>query len=265
MESLELKKFLNEVVDSVHSMNTIAVALSLLPEGDINKPKGLDISWKPKDLEYSKMMSRNFAERSSYVYASESLFEYLDNISRNAFWNYPEHNFKGEEKKAIKVYKFLKDTPGITETMSILCELLSHWRNRIVHLNISNAGLSSKKKDVLINNRDDLFLNFHHFDVLMALENFDNKRITLKDVSTLITIAIKSARLVDNYYFLGISEKDINTLQKEFLKNTHFQKIISQDSSKKKERQIEKWVNVNYPYLTEEKLREIIEKIKTCP
>lgn len=265
MESLELKKFLKDIGNSVHSMNTIAVALSLLPNRNVTIPEGLEISWNPKDLEYSKIMSRNYSERSSYVYAAESLFEYLDNISKNAFWNYPEHNFKGEDKKAIKVYKFLNSTPGITETMAVLCELLSHWRNRIVHLSVSNAELSSNKKEVLKNEKDEIYSNFHHFDILIALENFDNKKITLKDVSTLLTIAIKSARLIDRYYFSGISERDIDTLHKDFLKNVHLKKIINQNESKKKERQIEKWVSVNYPYLTEEKSKEILEKLKTSP
>jgi len=265
MESLELKKFLKDVGNSVHSMNTIAVALSLLPNENVTTPKGLEISWNPKDLQYSKMMSRNYSERSSYVYAAESLFEYLDNISKNAFWNYPEHNFKGEEKKAIKVYRFLKATPGITDSMAILCELLSHWRNRIVHLSISNAELSSNKKEILKNEKDDIYSNFHHFDILIALENFDNKKITLKDVSTLITIAIKCARLVDDYYFYGISKKDTETLYTEFLRDIHFKKIINQSESKKKERQIERWLSVNYPYLTVEKSKEILGKIKTSP
>ncbi len=209
MESIELKKFLKDVGDSVHSMNTIAVALSILPKGSIKVPKGLEISWDPKSLENSKIMSRNYAERSSYVYAAESLFEYLENISKNPLWIYDGHDFKGEEKKAIKVYKFLKATPGITETMAILVELLCHWRNRIVHLNISNAGLSSNKKDSLKKERDNIYSNFHHFDIYEALDNFENKKITLKDTSTLITIAIKSVRLVDEYFLTGVVKKTL--------------------------------------------------------
>jgi len=265
MESLELKKFLKDIGDAVHSMNTIAVALSLLPNKEIPIPKGLDISWKPKDLEKSKLMSRNYSERSSYVYAAESLFEYLDNISKNAFWNFPELNFKGEEKKATKVYKFLKSTPGISETMAIICELLSHWRNRIVHLNISNAGLSSKKKEILKNNQKDIYDNFHHFDISIALENFEKKKITLKDTSTLITIAIKCARKVDEYYFTGISTKNIDELKEIFYENEDFQKIMKQKESDKKDRQIKRWISINYPFLTNEKKDEIIEKINTSP
>ena len=265
MESLELKKFLKDVGDAVHSMNTIAVALSLIPNKDITIPKGLDISWNPKDIEKSKLMSRNYSERSSYVYAAESLFEYLDSISKNPFWNYSELNFKGEEKKAIRVYNFLKKIPGITETMAIFCELLSHWRNKIVHSNISNAGLSSKKKEILQDSREEIYDNFHHFDIMIALNNFQQKKITLKDASTLITIAIQSARRVDEYYFSGISTRNIEVLKEYFYKNQNFLKIMKQNNSIKKNRQIEKWLSVNYPYLTDEKRGKIIKKLKTSP
>ena len=266
MESLELKDFLREVGNSVHSMNTIAVALSLLPVDSNKIPDGLDISWDPKDIEYSKIMSRNYAERSSYVYAAENLFEYIENISKNPFWNYPNMNFEGEDKKAIKVYKFLKATPGITETMAILVELLCHWRNRIVHLNISNAGLSSNKKDHLKDERNNIFSNFHHFDILEALDNFNAKKITLKDVSTLITISIKSVRQIDEYFLAGIANKNVNSLKQYFEKDKNFQRIITQTQSEKKVRQLKHWININYPYLSAEKYEDIFHEInKTSP
>lgn len=261
MESLELKKFMIDVGNSVHSMNTIAVALSLLPDDNVATPASLNISWNPKNLEYSKILARNYAERSSYVYAAESLFEYLRTISKNALWNYPDQNFQGDEKKAIKVYKFLKVIPGVSETMAILCELLSHWRNRIVHLNTSNASISSSKRNHLIEERNNIYDNFYHFDIIEALTHYDKKKITLKDTSTLITISIKSARLVDEYFFKGVSKKEIENIEIELLKDKSFQKIIAQNESKKKTRQITKWININYPYLKNKISSKLINKV----
>jgi len=250
MITIELKDFLKEIGDSVHSMNTIAVALSTMPNENPEIPDGLDISWKPQNLNRSKTISRNYAERSALVYAAESLFQFLESISTNIFWKYPEINFNGKEKKADKVYKFLTSIPTISKEMAILAELLCHWRNKVVHAKASNAILSSNKKDLLISKRDDIYETFHHFDVSIALDNFTKNRITLKDVSTLITIVIKCARLVDEYYFDGIAElNDINTYLSFFLMDSEFQLIYNQEHSNKKERQLNTWLNMHYPYI----------------
>ena len=265
MESIELKKFLKEVGESVHSMNTIAVALSYLPDkGKIEIPKGLDVSWKPKDIKNSKFKSRNYAERSSYVYSAESLFEYLEGISKNPFFSYPYINFNGDEKKALKVFKFLSSIPDIDKEMAILCELLCHWRNRIVHMNISNASISSIKKDYLKEKKDIIYKKYHHFDIKQALQNFNNKRITLKDASTLITISIKCVRTVDKYFFHGISEgTSTNKLIDAFKTEISFNNIYKQADSAKRNRQLSRWLEVNYPYLPDFKKEYILKLIKS--
>ncbi|UPT70423.1 MAG: hypothetical protein M0D53_15245 [Flavobacterium sp. JAD_PAG50586_2] len=102
MESLEFKKLIDKIGNTVHSMNTIAVALSIMPLEGFEVPKSLDVSWKPTQIEDSKRRARNFAGKSAYVYVAENLFEYLDEISKNPIWKYSNINFKGEEKKRLK-------------------------------------------------------------------------------------------------------------------------------------------------------------------
>ena len=265
MESIELKKILKEIGESVHSMNTIAVALSYLPDkGKVKVPEGLDISWEPKNIKDSKFKSRNYAERSSYVYSAESLFEYLESISKNPFWAYPDINFIGEEKKALKVFNFLNSIPDIDKEMAILCELLCHWRNRIVHMNISNASISSKKRDYLMEKKDAIYNKYHHFDIKQALDNFDNKRITLKDASTLITLVIKCAKAIDKYFFQGISvDVSTNELIDTFKNDKSFDIIYKQAYSTKRNRQLSRWLEVNYPYLPDGKKETILKLIKS--
>ena len=62
-----LKNFLNDVGNSVHSMNSIAVALSSMTSRT-SVPKGLNISWNIGNLQATKETSRNFRIRSSIVY-----------------------------------------------------------------------------------------------------------------------------------------------------------------------------------------------------
>lgn len=259
LETIELKKLLNEIGNSVHSMNSIAVALSLMPN-NIVIPDGLDVSWKPKNLEQSKIRARTYAEKSTYVYVAENLFEYLNAISKNVFWAYPEINFSGTEKKAIKVHNFLSQIPDISEEMANLSELLCHWRNRIVHASSSNASLSNKKVQQLNSVKDVVYNTFHHFDTTIALENFDNKKITLKDVSTLTTIVIKCCRAVDRHFFKGIIDiHDFAKYKSMLLANPDFEIICKQPISKKRERQISKWIKLNFPYLKMEKQNKLIK------
>jgi hypothetical protein len=262
METIELKKLLKEIGDSVHSMNTIAVALSIMPNDNIQVPQGLDISWHPKQLDNSKITSRGFAERSAIVYAAESLFEYLDSISKNPFWIYTAINFKGEDKKASKVYKFLRQIPDVNVEMAILSELLCHWRNRIVHSNTSNAKLSSSQKDLLIKQKQKIYDNFHHFDIDIALKNYEQNKITLKDSSTLITIAIKCARFVDEYYFTGISSiTDYGFFKTKLLEDSVFCKIFRQNDSNKRTRQLDTLISMNFPYIDNDNRTKILKNI----
>ena len=77
----------------------------------------------------------------------------------------------------------------------------------------SNAQLSSTKIDFILNLKEDIYEQNHHFDIALALKNFDNRKVTLKDVSTLSTIVIKCCRGVDNYYFQGIAKlSELNIL-----------------------------------------------------
>ena len=258
METIEFKKLIEDIGNTVHSMNSIAVALSVMPNTEFKVPENLDVSWKPKNIEQSKKRARNFAGKSAYVYVAENLFEYLDNISKNPLWKYPNINFKGEEKKAIKVYNFLSNIPGLSIEYTILAELICHWRNKIVHASTSNATLSSNKRDILITKKDEIYDSLHHFDTSIAISNYNSKKITLKDVSTLTTIVIKCCRAVDEYYFDGLSKiSDFAEYEKIFAANVEFKEIYTQPKSEKRNRQIEKWLQLNYPYLEEDRKQKL--------
>lgn len=260
MESLELKKLLSEIGYTVHSMNTIAVALELLTNENAIVPNGLDVSWKPSDIIISKKRSRTYACKSAYVYVAESLYEYLDSISKNPLWLYKDINFSGSDKKADKVYSFLVSIPNINEEMVILSELICHWRNRIIHKS-STASLTKQKISALQNQKDFIYESYHHFDVSVAVENFKNGKITLKDVSTMATIAIKCCRIVDDYYFQGIANLPVASLGDLIKENIVFSKFINQPVSEKTKRQLKRLIDLQYPYLEKNKRNEIFERL----
>lgn len=266
METVELKKLVRDIGDSVHSMNTIAVGLTKLDSSNCDVPKTLDVSWKPKDLETSIIKARSYAERAAIIYSVESFFEYLETVSENPFWNHPEINFSGSEKKAERVFTFLEQIPEITDELKILSELACHWRNKIVHASASRAKLANEKIGRLRQLKDYIFDNYCHFDISVALDNYENKRITLKDASTLITILIKSARLIDEFFFAEFSlEKSKDKITDFLHEQESFKKIIKQQDSDKKTRQICTFINMTYPFLSEEDVIIICNDIKPRP
>lgn len=257
MKSNEYREFRQNIGDSVHSLNTSSVALSLLPLDTKSPPKGLEISWGPKDINNSIRLSRNYIERSAYIYAVESFYEYLQSLSENPFWLAKDINFKGEEKKAQKVYNFLKSIKTIPEEEIILSELACHWRNKIVHRR-SSACISKSKEKVLILKQNEIQSNFSNLDVILALENFRKHRITLKDVSTLITILLRSAKEINRFYYEKMDEcNDVSIIIEQLAIIPEFTKLISQEKSEKKRRQISKWISINF-----ELKDELLLKIK---
>lgn len=256
MESLELKNTLSEIGAIVHSINTIAVSLSLMPNEGVSVPESLNISWKPSNIELSKKRARTLAYKSIYVYVAESLFEYLNSISKNPLWRHKNINFQGQEKKADRVYSFLTSIPDIDVNIAILVELLCHWRNRIIH-NSSSADLSHQKKSNLLMVKNDIYALYHHFDTECALNNFKNNIVTLKDVSTLSTMVIKCCRIVDEYFFLGIAKLS-NTEIFDLIKGyPEFTKIIKYQKTLKRERQVRRWLEIHFPYLGPDRIDNI--------
>jgi hypothetical protein len=262
METIELKKLLREIGDSVHSMNTIAVGLSKLNCKNCDIPEGLDISWEPKKLDISKIKARNYAEKAAIIYSVESFFEYLKAISENAFWIHPEINFEDGEKKSNRVFNFLEKIPKISDEMKILAELACHWRNKIVHDGASKAKLSNEKIGILRKLKDCIYENYYHFDINVALENYENKRITLKDASTLITILIKTSKLIDEFFFTEFSlEISMGLIIKKLNEQENFKIIVKQQNSDKKARQITTFIQMTYPFLKKNEIDAIIDEL----
>lgn len=259
-ETTYLKVFLDDIGHSVHCMNTIAVSLSqLTPE--TTPPKELNISWKPGNVTSSSINARRFAIKSSIVYSVESLFEYLSKISKDKFWSGTGRNFNEPSKqnvsKADRVSDFLTGIPNIEKEWIVLTELLCHWRNKVVHANSSNASISKSSKQYLFGKSQQIFDEYYHFDVNLALDNFDKNKFTLKDVTTLITMLIKCARAVDTFYISTAKSQGDEAIYEAMLDNYSFQTIMKQQESDKRKRQTIKWVELNYGFLD----RDIIERV----
>ncbi|HEX5328770.1 hypothetical protein [Sulfuricurvum sp.] len=258
-----LNNFLNEVGHSVHCMNTIAVALSHLEE-DTKVPDKLNISWESNNIEKSSINSRRFAIKSSIVYSIESFYEYLTKVSKDPSWLKSKKAFtdtNGKQlSKAERTVRLLKDIPTLQQEWIILVELLCHWRNRVVHAGSSNASISKASQQYLRSKEKQIYDNYHHFSVSIALENFNHNKFTLKDVTTLITIVIKCARKIDEEFILAIKSKPYTEII-DSIDNKDFDVIKKQNESAKKIRQLEKWLSINYNYLSKDTIKNIVDTL----
>ncbi|ANS42371.1 hypothetical protein [Serratia inhibens] len=260
-----LQSVLDEIGYSVHNLNTIAVALSNLPSCSHIDP-ALNIKWEPKNVQTSSITARRFAVRSSIVFAVETLFEYMTNISDDAMWR--ELNIgldfsvelSSHDSKARRFSEFCKNIPGIEKEFYLLVELMCHWRNRIVHASTSKAQLSSSDRKFLESKESELYDNFHHFDVKKALADYEADKVTLKEATTLITFLIKCCRKIDEYYISSTSLLG-NDIYFDILdEDERLEKIRKQQNSAKRSRQITKYIELKLSSLSTEKLEEITIK-----
>ncbi|WP_462152321.1 hypothetical protein [Pseudoalteromonas xiamenensis] len=140
----------------------------------------------------------------------------------------------------------------------ILVELLCHWRNKVVHAKTSNAKLSKASIQHLKENAQIIYDCYHHFDVNEALSNYDTGKFTLKDVSTLITIVIKSIRAVDKVYVEQASSLPTNELVTYLSKDKQLIQFMKLADEHKKARKIKTWLEMHFAFLGESRIKEII-------
>lgn len=258
-----LKYFLDDVGHSVHCMNTMAVALAEL-NSDTKVASGLNISWSTADYKKSSINSRSFAVRSTIVYVVESLYEYLNKICKDVYW-LDEKSFNSpsfsDKSKAEKTKLFLSELPGIKLEWVIFAELLCHWRNRVVHANSSSAFISRADSSYLLLKKEEIYESYHHFDVEIALENYNIGKTTLKDVTTLTTFVINCVRAVDDYYIARLNASDLSLFTSRLSENNQFRLILSQAKSEKKSRQIRKFIEVNYPQFSLDLINSISQEL----
>jgi len=260
--SIYLNKLLDEVGGSIHSINTIAVSLSHISSTTV-APDGLNITWKPVNVSAASKNARRFAIRSALVFHAEMLFEYLSDLSKDAFWKASGKNFNiplnSQDSKARRVSAFCKDIPGIEREWLILTELMCHWRNKIVHAK-SNAQISASNRKFLLSQSRQISKNYYHFDVEKAIDDFRADTVTLKEVTTLTTFLIKCCRAIDAHYLSLANNSSADEISNVILENREFKVITKQPSSPKKSRQVRYWVEMNYSIFNEEVVNSLIEQ-----
>ena len=194
MPTPALQPFLDSTGRIVHHLNTIVVGLSSVEAGHATKPAGLDITWAPKDLVTSSRQARAFAMRSTLIFLAEEINSYIDQITK-----YPgltRTNDWDSKKKADRLVAVQRQLKIEDDFLLVGAVLIAHWRNRNVH-GQSGAKLTEAQRKILLDAKETLKSDFKNLDVQRLLDDFEKDSPSLKDTSSLVAMAIRFVKRLD--------------------------------------------------------------------
>jgi hypothetical protein len=77
-------------------------------------------------------------------------------------------------------------------------DLLAKWRNVVAHRSNKRLRLDTDHKKVLLENTSEIARKYCHFDIQLALRNFEEQRLPVpKEVTSLVAMATNFARRLD--------------------------------------------------------------------
>ena len=140
--------------------------------------------------------------------------------------------------------------------------LLNKWRNRVVHA-VSVAIPEKEEINILISSSQELREQHSNIDIQETIDNFENNRITLKDITTLIAISIKLVREIDNQIY-----KKINTLSliESYVKSKNhikeYNAIVSNPNEKIKRRKYIRFVKTKITHIDDATIDYLLPDVK---
>lgn len=259
MESPYLKIFLQKIGNSVHNINTIIVGLDGVEKGISTKADSLTITWNPKDYKLSARSARKFVIYSSLVFISDAIKQYVQAVMKNPLFKDDFQDIttdKFNEKFALFSNKFtFKSKYWVPSVV-----LLLHWRNKVVHPT-SNARLTNDQIKILSESKDEIRDEHANTDILETLNHFATQSITLKDISTLIAITIKTIRAIDEQLKIEYKKTDeiINEL-KNIEKYDEYLEICKEQNSSIQERKLNHFISLYFHELDKELSKDFLKQ-----
>jgi len=258
MESDGLKVFLRSVGNAVYSVNTICVGLDAVSKGSVEKPEDLTISWTATDPKQASISARSFAVRSALVFVEEALLEYIKYIG-----SCPDQPSKilaavKADGAAKKIEELSAQVSNLQKYWMPIVVLLVRWRNQVVH-NSSNS-LSPSFRNILSENSDLIKDKHAAIDIAQTLSNFDSKKITLKDFTTMISVTIRYVRQLDSELSPHITSPESfrNQLDARELV-IEYKNVIGVNGTVKQKKKFDNFIRSNFPSLIGAQSAELFE------
>ena len=194
ISSQPLRELLRDIGQAVFVLNTAVVGLDAVENGH-EKPETLNISWTPKDPTTAARKSRKFILESVLVRVSEAINQYVSALSRLPRFADVRENW-GDSSSSEKVSAIAVEVLDRNDYLIPAVLLVVHWRNRVVHRH-SSAKFKHQEKRVLLECGDIIAERYRGLDICELLKHFDDRRPTLKDISSLVAMRINLARKID--------------------------------------------------------------------
>ncbi len=140
--------------------------------------------------------------------------------------------------------------------------MLIRWRNKIVH-RTSAGQLTREEISVLRNASVELKDNHANIDINQTILHFYSNEITLKDITTLIAIAIRFAREIDEQIFKSVNRIEIveyYVIRKKLLET--YNSIATIENEQIRRRKFICFVHTNISPLDDETINHLYESFQ---
>ena len=207
--SQALAVLLRDVGNAVFALNTAVVGLDAVEKGH-KKPTTLDISWRPNDRKTAARTSRRLIVESVMIRVSEAFKQYILAVSELGRFKPTKAQWRHNTSVSEKISTISTEAVGKDNYLTSAVVLLVHWRNRVVHRG-SRAKLMPGERRLLLENSTIICERYRGLDVAELLTHFDSQRPTLKDVSSMIAMAINLAKRIDRVAHQDLTKDDLDS------------------------------------------------------
>jgi hypothetical protein len=211
------RRLQSRIGHSTYRLNTILVGLECVATGG-GDGGAIAVTWsRPKSTDQARQVAnqaRIFACASALVLGADVSDSFLRDFATEEWLGFGVEtreiatkaktrpaNQGGAYSVAERGEAICKEL-GLTDIIKLAAlDLLAKWRNVVAHSSDDRSeGLSSKRKQTLIGAAAEIHARYSHFDIALAIKNFENRRMPVpKEATSLIAMAVNLARQIDEY------------------------------------------------------------------
>lgn len=240
VESDALRTLRKDIGSASFLLNTVVVGLDAVAKGH-QKPDGIMVAWEPKDRLDAAKRARKFTVEAFIVRVAEALKAYQNTISKLPQFKSIRDGWNQDDGAAKKLDAICR--PIITDEKYLVAagKLLITWRNIVSH----NLAVEFKKPDekLLRANAGLISRNYAALEIDRLIVHMKEGRPTLKDVSSLISMAINLAVKIDNSVYTSLTKEDVFSLAEHYGIVSNVQSIRQETTAGKIESSIKRSFN----------------------
>lgn len=214
--TIPFRYFQSRLGSATYRLNTIFVGLEHVANGADKLESGAAVTWtKPANKNTAKQaadQARIFACSAATAFVVDMADQYISAVVKEKWLDFPDFvqkiATKAETRAAEKggAYSLAERAKTVADHLQLadadlllaLLELLAKWRNATIHSDDRNLSLSVASREVLTKSKQLLYEKYSHFDIDLALDNFNKKKLPVaKEITSLIAAAQNLFRSID--------------------------------------------------------------------